>query len=300
MKHKLLKLISKYRFKTPPSIDIRKLEQSNLCAISELEKKFIEHQISQVTVNHNDIDNLLSNVREIFNQNGIVIIKHFIEKNSVRECAHEINSLVNEYLYKMSDGDWYEDSLALVQKSGSRVKGIKNFVSNSKTLINIRQDQDSGMVDVFKPELISGSFKKINHIRISGLVSGVVNNGNNLSLTHINCYLNRSVNSTRGFHIDSLGMRIKAFLYMSDVLDFSDGPYVYVRGSHLDEDYRNLNALLSEHFRNKTDAPIVPIQNVVPVLAEAGTLVISDQSGVHRGYPQDSGGSRTIAVFNYN
>jgi len=39
--------------------------------------------------------------------------------------------------------------------------------------------------------------------------------------------------------------------------------------------------------------------NIVPALAKKGTLVISDQGGSHRGFPQTKGYKRTVGVMNF-
>lgn len=43
----------------------------------------------------------------------------------------------------------------------------------------------------------------------------------------------------------------------------------------------------------------MPNRSMIPVFADIGDLVISNQSGIHRGLPQKSGYSRYVIVDNF-
>ena len=104
---------------------------------------------------------------------------------------------------------------------------------------------------------------------------------------------------TRGLHVDNLHRYYKAFLYLSDVRTAGDGPYAYVPGTHRRPDLlrreARLNSLIGRH-----EADSFAFEGMeIPILAPKGSIILSCQSGVHRGLPQTWGASRTVLVGNY-
>ncbi len=104
--------------------------------------------------------------------------------------------------------------------------------------------------------------------------------------------------TTRGYHIDGFAKELKSFLYLEDV-SIESGPFTYVPGSHRDR----LLRMRKEIFRNVGDSPtsIRPEEYPEGEAAEvkltgpAGSLIIADTRGVHRGSPQ-LGRSRSVLV----
>jgi hypothetical protein len=100
----------------------------------------------------------------------------------------------------------------------------------------------------------------------------------------------KSTINTRYHHIDWFGKQFKPFLYLEDV-DEGNGPFTYIRGTH--------NAYLLRYkkqiFGNgKTESPTSfyekdvksVIHNEVQLCGKAGTLILADVRGLHRGSPQ--------------
>ncbi|WP_206744366.1 hypothetical protein, partial [Salinivibrio kushneri] len=77
-------------------------------------------------------------------------------------------------------------------------------------------------------------------------------------------------------------------------------PYTFVKKSHRTSSFSILNKYISSALPNRTEAPVVPLNNIIPVLAPKGSLVISDQSGIHRGFPQSPEGKRAVAVLSFH
>jgi len=117
-------------------------------------------------------------------------------------------------------------------------------------------------------------------------------------IDNINTYINDEVTQTRGFHVDSYSKQYKVFFYLTDVISFSNGPYTYISGSHLDSSYRKINKLISSKLDNDTETPIFQYANIHPILGLKGSLIISNQSGFHRGFPQDKNAHRVILSLN--
>ncbi len=93
------------------------------------------------------------------------------------------------------------------------------------------------------------------------------------------------------FDLDRLNF-LKAFVYLTDV-DETNGPHVYVRGSHrrkppaLRELRRFSDAEVAAAFRNG---------EVTTICAPAGTVIVADTSGIHKGMPIVSGDRLMIQV----
>jgi hypothetical protein len=115
---------------------------------------------------------------------------------------------------------------------------------------------------------------------------------------NLNFYLNSDVTDTRGFHVDSYSTQLKAFVYLTDCLSLNYGPYTYVKGSHKENSYHRLNQEMCTNLARKTETPLLNRDDILPVLANRGSLVISDQGGFHRGFPQDKGYERAVSVMN--
>ena len=110
----------------------------------------------------------------------------------------------------------------------------------------------------------------------------------------------RSNANTRYHHVDAFCKEFKAFLYLDDV-DAGNGPFTYIRGSHRS----HLTRLKKQLVGNRTGSPTSfserdvrrMLNREVQVCGEAGTLILADVRGIHRGSPQISR-SRS-ALVNY-
>ena len=111
---------------------------------------------------------------------------------------------------------------------------------------------------------------------------------------NLNLYVNNSITKTRGFHVDSYYRSIKGFIYLTDVNCLGDGPYCFVKGTQVENSLEKLNKIIGDK-----EAPIIDPLKIVPVLGKKGTLILSDQSGVHRGFPQSKGSLRELFVMRY-
>jgi hypothetical protein len=94
---------------------------------------------------------------------------------------------------------------------------------------------------------------------------------------------------TRSYHVDVFGKEFKAFLYLDDVTD-ENGPFTYLKGthrSHLTRLRRQMTArpgMLPTSFSQEDLGRLV--NREVRVCGPAGTLILADVRGIHRGSPQ--------------
>ena len=151
---------------------------------------------------------------------------------------------------------------------------------------------DNGMYDITYPvyhdgDVVTHAFTDMTNIdnSISEILLKLSNYyKSQYYLESLKIYVNDSIQNTRDFHRDTTknsqnNGKIKAFIFLTDIKDIHDGPYSYIEGTH--KDYE-----LKEHDGQKKT-----------FLGNAGTLVISNQNGLHRGMPQSTGRSRTMLVL---
>jgi len=116
----------------------------------------------------------------------------------------------------------------------------------------------------------------------------------------IRIYRNSNITKTRYFHTDGQTRQLKMFIYLSDVNEQS-GPFSYVRGSHKWKLRKSISYFISILRRGFSADPNTYQFNVTgsEMLGPPGTVIISDQNGLHRGKPQVLGNDRTVLVFDF-
>ena len=108
----------------------------------------------------------------------------------------------------------------------------------------------------------------------------------------------------RQSHIDSYVGTHKAFLYLTDVLKPGYGPYNYFVGSHRKYIFLKLlnqflNIVLSRQsgsMYNFFDSLIGP----QIFMHEKGTVILGNQTGIHKGHSPQNEGPREILMFYYS
>lgn len=117
---------------------------------------------------------------------------------------------------------------------------------------------------------------------------------------HLN-YTEGNKGSGQGWHRDRADRRqIKVILYLTDVTE-ETGPFQYFEGSHTPESV--LHGVLDHGFQYNqnrfSDEEIEPLDKskLVTATAKAGTLLIADTRGIHRGAPIHKG--ERYVLMNY-
>ncbi len=107
---------------------------------------------------------------------------------------------------------------------------------------------------------------------------------------------------TRGYHVDGWVDEFKAFLYLEDV-SVENGPFAYLKGSnhaYLKRFKRMLHKFEgkepSTSFSTKEAGEYAKSEKILS--GKAGTLILADVAGFHRGLPQ-KGKNRSILFNNY-
>jgi hypothetical protein len=197
-------------------------------------------------------------------------VKSLLERSDVREAAPELD---------------YQD------KAGAGEPVIDRRGTGGR---------DEGMIDIFN---VGKAIPAVMEVAEADDIRTAINASakDRVSLSSTNVYVNRSVVKTRGFHSDSYGEQFKAFVYLTDVPDLRYGPYTYALGTHrpllLVQAVRW--AVNNARGTPATDAVFQDREEIRHCTGSAGTLVLSNQSGLHRGWPQEEGFSRMLISLSF-
>jgi hypothetical protein len=276
--------------------DIHAINETYINYINSLNHQELQNRIAEITVENINTWEGYQSAQKILRQHGIVVIPSVIERGICRQATEHIKSLFDKY--SSCGKDLYEDEVALFQVGQKQLKGYQQLSEYEKAVINLRYGQDEGMVDIFNCDYldqealtpIRRAFEREDILRLMSDEEVIPHN--------LNTYMNFGITQTRGFHIDCYHKKLKGFIYLTDVKSLKDGPYTYVRGSHQESPFRRANSELCRRVTPSTESPIIDPKEITPILASQGSLVISDQSGIHRGWPQSESGNRMVAVMN--
>lgn len=232
----------------------------------------------------------------VLSEYGITVVPDFVDRQKALAAGQRALAISDE----VRDSIQHDNYQVLVDSP----RGYHELAGEDHATVHVRGGVDRGMLDIFNFDLLDEEIGGALLRRLSEqcLLNSIPKAKNGFwSPSNLNVYVNRSVGHTRMFHVDSYGNnQFKAFVYLTDVLTVDDGPYAYVLGSHTPGLYRDLNLALSavKQIFEPTDAPLVNPSKILPVVASAGSLILSNQSGFHRGYPQGDGNHRALAVLN--
>ncbi|WP_296238901.1 phytanoyl-CoA dioxygenase family protein [Psychrobacter sp. UBA5136] len=282
--------------------DIDELNAEHIQNILMNGKDYYIDKSQDISLPTADDKNKISDAVQRLSNDGIFITPSFVEASHIEELCQLIESYSNDFLLKLKKEKYYEDELALIQTKQCKIKGYASLAAYPKATLDIRSGSDEGMIDIFNVDkLLKGTKgeKIIDQIVNNHFLNNLLNSlPTPLVIRNLNSYVNSGITSTRGFHVDTYQEQIKIFIYLTDVLELDNGPYTYVKGSHKDSHYHRINQYLSKNQKAKTETPVVPFDQVYPILAPKGSLVISDQSGSHRGFPQSKTGKRRVLTIN--
>lgn len=275
--------------------DIAEINARNEVAIRCLDEATIKNRLDQITANKNNASELLRNF-------GIAIIPDFCTVDALKEFSESLDDLIFDITKnQVPQGSYVECEQYIIDNGSGHFISYGQLANSEKPVVQFRSGQDGGMVDIFNIEKILGLNVELvdEAFGLDFILYAIQSLDKSVTPANINAYLNEGITKTRGFHVDSYKSRYKAFVYLTDVLTLDDGPYTYVPASHENSAYHRANQTLSSNLPNSTETPLIDMSRVIPILGRKGTLVISDQSGAHRGFPQASSAVRKVLVMNY-
>ncbi|GAB5539362.1 MAG: hypothetical protein Salg2KO_14650 [Salibacteraceae bacterium] len=113
-----------------------------------------------------------------------------------------------------------------------------------------------------------------------------------------------NLGSGGGWHRDSASIRqTKAIVYLSDV-ETGNGPFQYLEGSHkpmaiIKDQLKNMRNFNQNRFSNEEVEQLIATDThaLKTITGKAGTVILSDTRGIHRGKPIEQG--TRYALTNY-
>lgn len=204
-------------------------------------------------------------------ERGFVVIPHYYDAEKCAQLRHEVDRLIQQY-----------PATTMHLPDDARVHGAERV---------------SGLIKEFHddPRLhhLAEAFHQAPTLNLFTLAARIRATPGGLG-------------SGGGWHRDSVHQRqFKAIIYLSDVSE-GEGPYQYVANTHRPAELVRLvrEGLVKFNQNRLTDADVQRILQAHPghyrlynVTGPAGTLVITDTRGIHRGQPLQFG-SR-YALTNY-
>ena len=168
--------------------------------------------------------------------------------------------------------------------------------------------EDYGMLDIFNVHRgLSKPAKRQLDKLVNALQEQILKQSkSNYSFKGWSAYVSKGVTSTRGPHIDNFQGSLKAFLYLTDCQEIEAGPYVFIPStcSLFGKASLLLKTYLKGRFQSYTDVAVSALENeritARYIFGDAGTVFVSNQSGVHFGYPQGKNGNRMVLVANFD
>jgi hypothetical protein len=295
-----IKIKNDSKLKDFSSLDIQFINESHLKYIKQMNEKEIQDRIRSVSVENISTEENVACAYKILSSEGIVIIKDFLSHDLINRVKKEVDYL-KEILKKTVPYHNFENEYLLVQSATHLITGYTALSNYPKAIANVRKGVDEGMIDVFNfDRLLPDINKKLREPFIGPLLERLLSKkSGKLKAANLNLYLNEGIKRTRGFHVDSYQSTLKGLCYITDVPNIDYGPYCYVRRSHVDTPWRMINREIGLKSSVDTESPIVDPSLILPCIAKKGTLILSDQSGIHRGYPQESGYERQVLVMRY-
>lgn len=280
--------------------DIDEFNSATLNYLRSLSTAEMQRRVNEVSVKNIETSAGIHAASRLLETEGIVIVPGFLNDRQL-DSAQEAVKRVFRALEVAAGRENFEDGDVLVQSTHPLVKGYSALSSHPKVVVSVRTGADEGMIDVFNVDKLAGDQRDELRAPFSGegILALVAEADNRLEAENLNLYVNRSIIHTRGFHVDSYTKSLKGFVYLSNVKSLDEGPYCFVRRTHLDGIWRKANQKISELAAAKTEAPFIDVSMAVPVVAPRGSLILSDQAGIHRGIPQKMGAERRVLVMRY-
>ncbi len=218
-----------------------------------------------------------------FTIQGYEVIQDFLDKNECDRLIKVTNRHLRDQSYSINKNSYLLCRKDLLQGKDLEVQHIINA-----------QEVDDKLSQLFHSHIIEEMFER--------------QTGEKFLLRSITIRVdNPDTESKRGYHTDGVTPPVyKAFIYLSDVDDYGDGPYTVIPGSHRHTFRKIINYLysqtiiflsISRDYTRKDDIKLFySDKQSVSVFGKAGTLIISNQQLVHKGWHQHDKNKRYALI----
>lgn len=203
---------------------------------------------------------------ESLNKDGYFIINEYLDEAQVIELRNELDNLIKSS--KHLKGYWRD-----AEDSDNRFYGIDR-INNS-------------FIEIFNTEILNQTILEYLKTPVDSIYSFVL--GNRIITKEGN------KGSGGGWHRDTfLKKQLKFILYLSDVTK-ENGPFTYINGSHKIQN--KIIDLVKRPRINPRRYPNYHSNKEIELTGKAGTLIIADTSGIHRGKPIDNGSRHALTLY---
>lgn len=256
-----------------------------------------------------NVENMTNIVRAL-REFGVVCLTDVVPETIINAFNAKFDRLMSTISLAMANSDDTYGSAGGVdwQRNLAFAKDFNALVEHEAPIVNVRgsHHSDTGMRDVFNVQKMTEFnsdplINRCSELFMSGQIQQLIHKVSPFLYTNTQLYESHSVTDTRGFHIDNIFGTHKAFLYLTDVNSDDDGPYCYAPGTHRLPYLHRLELRYTERLgirgRDMVSGNYV---KSLKFLAPKGTLIISNQTGIHRGVPQREGSFRRVLVGNFS
>jgi len=217
-------------------------------------------------------------------ENGVVIIEDYLSPETCDELREKLIEAIEQGAFTESESGWDAETMA----------------THEDPIVNRRKGDDEGTLDIFNIDEVVPEFRDIKNDQFK---LDIINKaaGTEYSQNNINAYVKESVTDVYDYHADTFSAKFKSFVYLTDVPDRSHGPFSYIPGSHQPGPIEVKATVLANKAmgRPPQQAVFYRKSQAIHCTAPKGTLIIGDQTGYHRGDPQDPGYERILATTMY-
>lgn len=226
-------------------------------------------------------------------ENGCFSINGFMSLEEASTACKEIRLIYNKYdILKTQE---HEEIIVANHTKARELQGKLGDYSKPVMVTRGLNGFDRNMTEIFNVHKIVAFPTE----RIENFVTNVIKSaGHSGAKFEYSAYINKKVEDIRGFHrdvnIEGNKILYKAFVYLTDVPDYTYGPHSYIPGSHrLDICKVFANQLVGNYTDpNEYDFDLMP----VVFTGQKGTMIMTTQAGMHRGLPQLQEKERIILV----
>jgi tetratricopeptide (TPR) repeat protein len=214
---------------------------------------------------------------EKLNQDGVVVIPNYYTPDYCKSLRSRLEKIIDNNPHNID----FDNGAYL----------IHNRLNNSKT--------DRGVSRIYHANRL---LPELNNHRKDLLIHKLITAyaGRPMYSKNLWYQYNQSSEETRYFHVDLFALRsqIKSIVYLQDTT-LEDGPFCYIKGSHRNSEliktkFYSTNPPGQDSGYTSDDLQAI-ISQATPMEAKAGSLILADVGGAHRGLPQRSH-SRSILM----
>jgi hypothetical protein len=209
-----------------------------------------------------------------FTLNGYEVIPNFMPREECQRLVELAQATIKDHSYRVKDLCYTTVRAERGIGTDQRVKQVMNVHLIDSYVNNLVQD---------------GAIQRMFEERVGEPISWI---GYNLQIDGVD------TKTKRGYHLDGAWPpTYKAFVYLTDVGADGDGPYTVIPRSNRHVLRKSMCQFVNGFFGGEhSDMPLYSDKRCVRVFGKAGTLVLSTQDLVHKGWQNHHTRDRYVLI----